>query len=122
MLLINQPGFGSISQTGVVPGDAQSLLFQLVLNGMSVSLDGQDVLLVALSSGIYPNGIDYTEYGADISAFAGRAEKLTFLGGGTIDDIQFSSQPISEPFALSLIFLAGGVLASLRVHRRSNSG
>jgi hypothetical protein len=101
-------GGGSVSQTGLVPGDAQLLLFKLNTFGGSrlvVSLDGRDLAYTALSSG--PN---YTLYGANIPAFAGQTATLSF---GTpnfvvIDDIEFA---VPEPSTLALLSLAGAVLA-----------
>jgi hypothetical protein len=106
------PGLGTISQTGLVPSDAQSLLFKAAMDpsAILVALGGENLLYIALSSG--PN---YTLYGADIGRFAGRAVQLTFSAvvsrGGMIDDIEFSSQPIPEPSAGILVVLAAWSLA-----------
>ncbi|HAO78406.1 MAG TPA: hypothetical protein DCQ92_05400 [Verrucomicrobia subdivision 3 bacterium] len=111
---------GSISQTALVPADAQSLLFKsgtgISGESLTVSLGGQDLSYIAIS-----NALNYTLYGADISSFAGHTETLTFMGGsgGTLlDDIQFSQIAVPEPSAISLIWLGSGVLFYVRKRRR----
>ncbi|MDE3068864.1 MAG: hypothetical protein KGJ60_15130, partial [Verrucomicrobiota bacterium] len=73
--------------------------------------------------GQYPDGINYVEYGANVSAYAGKTETLSFSAfsnhNNSPDNIQFSSQPIPDPSALSLLFAAGGVLASFRARHRA---
>ena len=108
---------GSISQTGVIPADARALLFKapMSLNGaLAVSLGSQNLAYSALTSG--PN---YTVYGADITAFAGQNQTLSFSVAldprvVPLDDIQFSSQPIPEPSAVYLILGAAGAFACYR--------
>lgn len=100
----------SISQTGLVPSTAKSLLFEARPGGgtLSVSLGGESLLLVEVGTG--PN---YVLYGADISAFAGQNEPLTFSAledfsrpnDWNIDDIQFSPTVIPEPNSVSLVAL-----------------
>ncbi len=115
----------SISQTGVVPASAQTLLFEAkpVIGTLLVSLGGQSLSFYTLST-----GSGYSLYAADISAFANQTEDLTFsaLQGGnnywTIDDIQFSSSPIPEPSTLSLIALGGLFLARLRWRKSFQAG
>ncbi|MDE3068862.1 MAG: PEP-CTERM sorting domain-containing protein [Verrucomicrobiota bacterium] len=92
----------------------------LTVPGLAVSLGGQNLSYTVIGS--FPHTYYTTTLcGADISAFAGRMETLTFArsGGSVLDNIQFSSQPIPEPSVLSLLFVAGGVLASLRARRRT---
>jgi hypothetical protein len=120
-------GNGSISQTALVPDNAISLLFD-VMAGVSpqfaVFLGGQDVSYISIGDGVTRLGHSYTIYGADISAFAGQVETLTFSGGipghggGMLDDIQFSDQPIPEPSANLLFLLTGGVLVLFNACRR----
>jgi hypothetical protein len=109
----------SISQTGLVPVSALSLLFEAQPSAgtLQVSLGGQNLSLFALSS-----GANYTLYGANISTFAGRTEQLTFsaledlqdlYNNWNIDNIQFSSMPIPEPSVLGLSAL-GGLIFGLR--------
>jgi hypothetical protein len=113
-------GPGSISQTALVPANAQSLLFDMTIFGsvgLSVSLGGQQLSYTIISSYPYSH---YSLYGANISAFAGKTETLTFSAldtGAVLDDIQFSSQPVPEPFVLPLLLLGCGILASLRLCR-----
>jgi len=110
-------GIGAtISQTGLVPFSAQSLLFrtQPGTGPLLVSLGGQALAIFPFST-----GANYTLYGADISAFAGLIEALTFtavLGinvtlpnpnNWNLDNIQFSSSPVPEPSAFYLSSLGG---------------
>jgi hypothetical protein len=106
----------TISQTGLVPADALSLLFYGAANsslssGLVVSLGGQDISFSAIS-----NELNYTLYGGNIpSDMAGLSEPLTFSAleafGGynnwNIDDIQFSSSAVPEPSTLALCALGG---------------
>jgi hypothetical protein len=106
----------TISQTGLVPTDAESLMFiavgdtSLGSSGLQVSLDGQDLSFFAIS-----NELNYTLYGANISSFADQIETLSFSAledsGGynnwEIDNIQFSTSPVPEPSILTLSALGG---------------
>jgi hypothetical protein len=99
---------GSLRQTGLVPGNAESLLFKRSGNSptlLDISLGGQSLSYTAVSS-----GPDYTLFGSDVSAFAGQTASLTILSPGLdfIDDLEFSPQVIPEPSFLSL--LSFGVL------------
>jgi hypothetical protein len=95
----------SMSQTGLVPADAQSLQFKAnIWQPLSVSLGGQDLSLIQLGT-----GTNYTLYGADISQFAGQVEPLVFTAlagpnesGDFIDSIVFSPSSVPEPSAFSL--------------------
>jgi len=114
-------GGGSVRQTGVVPADAQLLLFKERRFGVSallVSLNGQDLSYAARST-----GTNYTLYGADISAFAGQTATLRFFvsslqGSCVIDDIEFA---VPEPSALALIGIGGCVAALRRNSRRKRA-
>jgi hypothetical protein len=107
-----------ISQTGLIPASARSLLFKAQadggapINSLAVSVGGQNVSFSAISAG--PN---YTLYGSDISAVAGLTEQLTYsvleYYQWNIDDIQFSSSSIPEPSVFGLITL-GGLFLRLR--------
>ena len=115
------PQPGSISQNGLVPSDAESLLFEVgmgIYSGpLTVSLGGQDLSYIAIS-----NAPNFTLYGATIpSTLVGKIATLTFAAGANgasglamLDDIQFSSQPIPEPGVLALILLGSGVLLCRR--------
>ncbi len=112
----------TISQTGLVPVGSQTLLFEAQSfagsTSLIVSLGGQVLSVSAIGT-----GPDYTLYGADISTFAGQVEQLNFSAPSTgqniwtIDNIQFSSSPVPEPGALSLLAMAGALLG-LRSCRR----
>ena len=117
-----QPGVGnvvgvnvsaSITQTGTVPVDAQSL--QLKVAGPSpfeVSLAGQRLNLIPLGS-----GANYTLYAADISALRGQMGDLTITAMAAphasdyFDSIIFSTQAIPEPSPISLFGLGALCLA-----------
>lgn len=111
---------GSLSQTGLVPAEAQALLFKaraanpLVPSTLLVSLEGQDLAYTVLAS-----GPDYTLYGADIAAFAGQMATLSFARQGVssyfIDDIQFA---VPEPSTLALVGVGGFLFAAHRLRRR----
>ncbi len=108
----------AISQTGLIPISAVSLLFQAQPGpgDLEVSFGNQVLSVFALSTG--PN---YTLYGADISAFAGQTNALTFsalqnlnaYNGWRIDNIQFSTQAVPEPSTFALAAL-GSLLIGFR--------
>jgi len=114
-----QPLTATISQTGLVPVSAVSLLFaaQPGPGALDVSFGGQSLNFSAISTG--PN---YTLFGADISAFAGQTGALGFSAlldidqsnNWNIDNIQFSSSPVPEPSVLALSGLGGLLLACRR--------
>jgi hypothetical protein len=120
-----QPPTATISQTGLVPASALSLLFEaypgpgaLGSSGpLQVSLGGQALNYFALST-----GANYTLYEADISAFAGQTatlsfsalQDLTFYNGWTIDNIQFSPLAVPEPGELALAALGTLLLGCRR--------
>ena len=120
---VNPSAGASISQTGLVPANAVSLRFiaqgipQPAGGPLVVALGGQSIPYSAISTG--PN---YTEYGGDISAFAGQIAQLTFTAPQglnnywELDNIQFSSSPVPEPRVWSLFGL-GIVLVGWRVQR-----
>jgi hypothetical protein len=98
---------GSISQTGLVPEDAESLQFEAYITGpanfFSVTLGGQKLSYSALSE-----GAGYTVYGANIPAdMDGQTEALAFSSGDNslLDNIEFSSMSVPEPSQFALIGL-----------------
>lgn len=107
---------GSISQSAVVPGNAESLEFEaqgpgpgdsIGGTGLAATLGGDQLSLSALYE-----GPDYMEYGANIPTdMDGRTETLAFScegpgsGGALLDDIQFSGSPTPEPGEWALIGL-----------------
>jgi hypothetical protein len=73
-----QPADTTLSQTGLVPIDSKSLVFKvhpdLQLSGsFAVVLGGQTLSLTTLGA-----GTNYTEYAADIHAWAGQTAELDF--------------------------------------------
>jgi len=121
------PADTTLSQTGLVPSVAQSLLLRADLDASAgafvVTLGGQPLSLVALGA-----GTNYTLYGADIRAWAGQTAELDFtliaqrphIDDYTVflDSIQFSGTAIPEPGVLGLSTL-GALLLSWRLwHKR----
>jgi PEP-CTERM motif len=103
---------GSISQTGLVPDNAESLQFEATTpqDGLYVTLGGQN-----LSYSVLSEGTDYDVYGANIPAdLDGDVETLTFgiqsgPGQTLLDNIDFSTMSVPEPSEWALIGL-GAVL------------
>jgi hypothetical protein len=125
VLLTGGNGSASISQTGQMPNQAQSLTFEVAegLEGggsLAVLVGGQPLSFSALAT--EPN---YTVYGANISAWAGKTENLTFdaspgipLTYWEIDDITFSPATAPEPASLALTAIGGVTVALYRLYRR----
>jgi hypothetical protein len=100
----------SIGQTGTVPITAQSLTFfgNLAANtqgqNLQVTFNGQPLSFMDIS-----NTLNYTIWGADISAYAGQTGQLLFttpvLGYALLDNIQFSFLPVPEPSTFALTAL-----------------
>jgi hypothetical protein len=106
----------SISQTGLVPADAESLEFEaqgpgpgysLGAAGLTVSLGGQNLSYSALS-----DGPDHIVYGANIPAgIDGQMEELMFScqgagsGNALLDNIEFSTMSVPEPGEWTMIGL-----------------
>src|SRR6266699_1897001 len=122
-----QPGDTTLSQTGLVPAAAQSLLFRADLDGSPAALvvthGGQALPLFPLGG-----GTNYTLYGADIRALAGQQDELNFtvlaqrpyagdLHNVFLDSIQFSGTAIPEPGVLGLSAL-GALLLGWRFWRK----
>ncbi len=104
-----------LTQTGTIPGTAQSIRFYFAFGGITVFFGGQQISLTALGSA--PTG---TIYGGDISAFAGQTGELRFQGGGYLDFIQFSNEPIPEPSTLGL-FAFGALFLGWRWRKARKS-
>jgi hypothetical protein len=119
VLLTGTGATASISQTGLVPVGTQSLLFEANAgNGtLAVLVGNQTVPITAVGTG--PN---YTLYGANLSAWAGQTEPLTFsalqfnsgLNSWVIDDISFSPTTIPEPSPIILTGVGALVFALYR--------
>lgn len=109
----------SLSQTGLVPANAESILFKAENpyggGPLLLSLGDQNISYSTLST-----GPDYGLYGADISAFAGQIETLTFFAPTGVnnywelDDIQFSSSPAPEPDVLGIFGIGALLFCRLR--------
>jgi hypothetical protein len=115
----------SISQAGLIPVGTQSLFFdaQKGFGGggdgnLGVFIGTQDVPFTPVAT--YPN---YTLYGANISAWSGDTEELTFsalassmtgLNNWTLDDISFSPAAIPEASPLVLTGVGGLLFALYR--------
>lgn len=115
----------SISQIGMVPADARSLLFRAFGGGglTEVRLDGTVLPLIPITShGADPN------YGVDVSGFAGREVELKLLtyavqGGGRstfFDSLTFSSTSVPEPSTWTLLS-TGGLALLWSARRNQNS-
>ena len=110
----------SISQTALVPTDAQAIYFKAEALGFSVTLGGQNLSIIPLGT-----GTNYTLYGANIpGADAGQIEPLTItaLAGPNTTDLfdsfLFSSTPVPEPGVVGLSALGALVLGWRTLGRR----
>jgi hypothetical protein len=109
-----EPADASIAQTGLVPIDAQSLLFRAQFYGgpLEVELGGQPLSLVPVLT--TPN---YVLFGADVTPWAGQESELRFTAVGHanpledslifLDSIEFSTTPIPEPSTFALLAMGG---------------
>jgi hypothetical protein len=103
----------SISQSGMVPATAHSLQFKEWGSvNFTVTFAGQNLALIPVGTGSGV-GLNYTLYGADVSAFAGQTGALTITelaGPGIVpatpdyfDSFVFSPQSVPEPNPLTLL-------------------
>jgi hypothetical protein len=118
VLLIGTGATASISQTGLVPSGTQSLLFE--------AQPGQGALNVLVGSEVIPispieSGPNYTLYAANVSAWTGESEQLTFsaqvfsgINDWMIDDISFSPTTVLEPSPLALTGVGAFLFALYR--------
>ena len=110
----------SISQTGLVPGDAASLRFKIgppratvVPNQFQVFMNEQ-----ALPMAIVDQQPKYTEFAADVAPYAGQTVELEFVAyfiprfGNAVwlDSFEFSPEPIPEPGVAGLLALGALVV------------
>ena len=114
--VVLQPQFGTgipvpaLAQTGLIPATAKSIRFYS--DGViSVSFAGQAVPIATIGS-----GSGYSIFGGDITAFANLPGELRLEGGGTLDNIFFSNQPIPEPSAI-VLFCLGALIFGCRSQR-----
>jgi hypothetical protein len=110
----------SLSQIGLVPTNANSILVEIAGGNFVLSFAGQTIPLSAIQSG--PN---YTLYGGDISLFAGqvgelRVSTLSPSGSGFLfDAITFSSEAIPEPLSVLLTTFGALLLWPLLKRKRA---
>ena len=126
-----------ISQTGDIPADRRSLMFQSdmtqYINELQVSLNGVVVPFTLYSVGgtVNPSYGPVNTYACDISAFAGDTdvtlefEKLVHdplnpssHGIVDLDNIQFSPTVVPEPSTLALLIIAALVALAPIARRR----
>jgi hypothetical protein len=124
MVVMQGPGYvlgGSfaLGQTGQIPVESKSLQFWSVSPvGIKVSFNKQLLQYIPIE-----NDANYTVYGVDISQFAGQTGELLFTAppqtGATIDNIQFSSEPliVPEPGTLTLFAMGAFALAGTRARQ-----
>ena len=105
----------ALAQVGMVPSTAQSIRFYAhsYITPPIVDFGGQQIPVVILGG----SSSTYYIWGGDISAFAGQAGELRFLGDYSLDNIVFSNLPIPEPSVFGLSAL-GGLLLGWRVMGR----
>jgi hypothetical protein len=107
----HQNGGASVFQTGQIPDTAKSLIY-LGTESIGVSFSGHSLSPIALES-----TASYTEWGVDISPYAGQTGELRFAvpwqGASILDRFQFSPNPIPEPSVLSLGFLGFGFVVAV---------
>lgn len=109
----------SIAQTGYVPATAKSITFWGSDHNLQISFAGNSLTFIPVGT-----GANYTIYGADISAYAGQTGLLEFdapaglsdsyadgAGAGEIDNIQFSSQPVTFP-ELTIVYTNQEIIVS----------
>jgi hypothetical protein len=112
----------SIEQNATVPSFANSLQFEaLELTPLSVSFNGNTLAPVALSSALGSDGVHYTLYGANISAWAGQSGQLDFTAvfNGSynydlLDDISFSQTAVAPEPSPLVLYAIGGLLLCAR--------
>jgi hypothetical protein len=103
-----------IEQTGLVPGDAQTL--KLMARGdFSLFIDSAEVPVIMLAD---------DQFAADISKYAGQTVSLRIENEAIqvqqpvfVDGLQFLAQPIPEPGSASLLVL--GLAGAVLLRRRS---
>ena len=115
------PVSATMSQTGLVPANSQSLQFKAWYSTpfppLSITLGGRPLPLTVLSS-----STSYTLLGADVRSLAGQVAELDLTVFTTqphtanidvfLDDIVFSATTIPEPGTFAII-AAGGAFALL---------
>ena len=88
----------------MIPPDKESIRFysySMLALGINVYFAGNQIPMVNLG----PAANGWFIWGGDIAPFAGQSGELRLYGGGYLDFIQFSLEPIPEPGTLGLIGL-----------------
>jgi hypothetical protein len=125
VLLQGSISAAAISQSAMIPALTESLLFEAQpgFGTLDVTVGSQVVPFTQLGTG--PN---YILYGANISAWSGDTEQITFsaLGGSVfnqweLDDISFS-QTAATPEANTLVLTGIGGLLFALYRRFTNNG
>jgi hypothetical protein len=123
VFLTGSTAIASISQTALIPSGTQSLFFE-AQQGTGGGGNGALAVTVGTESiPITPVAIEptYTLYGANLSAWAGDTEDLTFsaldatsgLNNWELDDISFSQTALTpEPIPLILTAIGGLLFAA----------
>jgi hypothetical protein len=108
----------AIGQVGRIPDTAKSMTFYgYSLVNMQLTFGEANIPYFVIGGG--PN---YTIYGADVSGFAGEMGQLLFtapasIGGGMIDYMRFSNQPVPEPGLFEFSALGALLLGWHRLRR-----
>jgi hypothetical protein len=122
-----------ISQVGVIPATANSLLFMSDLDGndLTVSLNGTVIPMSVYSVGstVNPNYGPIITYIGDIRAFSGQQNVTMQFTTTTnnldnfadLDNIQFSATVVPEPSSLMLVAIGLLLLAGYSCHRRNDA-
>jgi hypothetical protein len=127
---IGAAGSVSISQTGLVPANALSILMDVAFSPSvlyTTTLGGQQIVMMPLRA-----SANYTVYGGNISAYAGQVEALTITqfppapptvppSALELDNILFSVNPVPEPGTYGLLLCGAAVFGVTRWKRRASS-
>jgi hypothetical protein len=126
------PGTATLSQTGLVPANAQSIQMDVAYpfgtqfaGSFTVALGSQTISMSPLQT-----LANYTIYGGNVAAYAGDVETLTITqydvapptvppSAMELDNIIFSNQPIPEPQTWTLLLCGAGALSLWRWKRKA---
>ena len=116
-------GKAELTQTGFIPIDSKTLLFNSDGMGIKLSLNGSLAPLVNLGRTGSPDPFNgYDTYGVDISSLAGKDAELKFsspvFGFVRLDDIRFSSVALVPEPSTWALFGVGGLALAWVIRRR----